>query len=81
MSGVDMSRTDRQSLTLDPAKGLKSKAEEQGYLTIDDVLEAYPEAEKQLPQLEHLLACLYDEGIEITTKPGNEETSQAQTDE
>jgi len=76
-----MSRANRKDPTLDPAEGLKSKAEEQGYLTIDDVLEVYPDAEKKLPQLERLLACLYDEGIEIAADRGNEETNLAQTDE
>jgi len=50
---------------LDPDKELVEKAEEQGYLTVEDVLEFFPEAEKNLPQLEDLLMYLYNEGIEI----------------
>jgi RNA polymerase primary sigma factor len=51
--------------TLDPVKELTEKAEQQGYLTVEDVLEFFPEAEKNLPQLEDLLMRLYGEGIEI----------------
>jgi RNA polymerase primary sigma factor len=41
------------------------RAEEQGYLTIDDLLELFPEAEKDLPQVEDALAYLSAQGIEI----------------
>jgi len=75
-----MSRAKQKDSTLDPAGDLKSKAEEQGYLTIDDVLAVYPQAEKNLPQLERLLAYLYDEGIEITANRGKQDTKLAQTD-
>jgi RNA polymerase primary sigma factor len=58
--------------TLDPAKELTEKAEEQGYLTVEDVLEFFPEAEKNLPQLEDLLMQLYAEGIEIISDEAEE---------
>jgi RNA polymerase primary sigma factor len=45
---------------IDITKRLLEKAEDQGYLTIDDVLEVFPEAEKRLPQLEELVMYLYD---------------------
>jgi RNA polymerase primary sigma factor len=44
---------------------LMERAEEQGYLTIDDLLELFPEAEKDLPQVEDALAYLNEKGIEI----------------
>jgi RNA polymerase primary sigma factor len=55
--------------TVDPARELVEKAEEQGYLSVEDVLELFPEAEKNLPQLEDLLMSLYDQGIEIIYEP------------
>ncbi len=56
---------------LDPMQELMEKAEEQGYLTVDDVLELFPEADKNLPQIEDLMMFLYDEGIEIISNEGN----------
>ena len=53
--------------TVDPVRELMEKAEEQGYLTVDDVLEFFPEADKSLPQIEDLMMYLYNEGIEIIT--------------
>jgi RNA polymerase primary sigma factor len=58
---------------LERARHLVEKAEEQGYLTIGDVLEVFPEAEENLPQLEDLMMYLYDQGIEIITPNGEEE--------
>nr|MBC7245596.1 sigma-70 family RNA polymerase sigma factor [Chloroflexota bacterium] len=62
--------------TLDPARELIEKAEEQGYLTVEDVLEYFPEAEKNLPQLEDLLTYLYNEGIEIISEEEEEEEKE-----
>jgi len=70
---------------LDPVKELTEKAEEQGYLTVEDVLEFFPEAEKNLPQLEDLLMQLYSEGIEIMAEEAEdteeEEPKAAQEEE
>jgi RNA polymerase primary sigma factor len=46
-------------------QGLLDEAQEQGYVTLDDILETFPEAEDDLAQLENLFACLYDEGIDV----------------
>lgn len=54
------------------AQHLMDKAEEQGYLTVDDVLELFPEAEKNLPEMEDLMMYLYDQGVEIITADGRE---------
>jgi len=67
----------RKDKTLDPARELIDKAEEQGYLTVEDVLELFPEAEKNLPQLEDLLMYLYNEGIEIISNESEEEKKRA----
>jgi RNA polymerase primary sigma factor len=67
--------------TLDPARELIEKAEEQGYLTVEDVLEYFPEAEKNLPQLEDLLMYLYNEGIEIISEEAEEEEEKEEAKE
>jgi RNA polymerase primary sigma factor len=64
---------------LDPARELVEKAEEQGYLTVEDVLELFPEAEKNLPQLEDLLMYLYSEGIEIISEEEESQEDAAET--
>lgn len=50
---------------LDVVTELLEKAEVQGYLTADDVLEAFPEAEENLDQLEEVFSYLIEAGIEI----------------
>ncbi len=62
---------------LERARHLVEKAEEQGYLTIGDVLEVFPEAEENLPHLEDVMMYLYDQGIEIITPDGEEEQQGA----
>ncbi len=44
---------------------LMEKAEVQGYLTVDDILEAFPEAEEALDQLEDIFIRLQEAGVEI----------------
>ncbi len=44
---------------------LVEKAETQGFLLTNDILEAFPEAEESLAQLEEVFINLYDLGIEI----------------
>ena len=46
-------------------QALLSKAEQQGCLTLDDMMEAFPEAEENLAELEDLLIYLNEEGIQI----------------
>jgi RNA polymerase primary sigma factor len=64
----------------DVAEALIDKAEDQGYLTVEDVLELFPGADKDLPKLAELMMFLYDEGIEIIT-PGEEEDASAEPEE
>ena len=47
------------------AQQLLAKGRSQGFLTIDDILEFFPEAEEDLAQLDELYMRLLDEGIEI----------------
>jgi RNA polymerase primary sigma factor len=46
-------------------KWLLDEAEDKGYITLDEVLEAFPEAEESLGQLESLFAQLQDQGITV----------------
>ncbi|MBC7263968.1 MAG: sigma-70 family RNA polymerase sigma factor [Chloroflexi bacterium] len=68
--------TTEKEKTLNPTRELLDKAEEQGYLTFEDVLEAFPEAEKNLPQLEDLFMYLYSEGIEIIFDDGEQKEEE-----
>jgi RNA polymerase primary sigma factor len=52
---------------------LLNQATERGYVTADDILMAFPEAEKNVAQLEDLFDYFYEQGIEIYE---DEETSQ-----
>jgi RNA polymerase primary sigma factor len=44
---------------------LLSKASEQGFVTYDDILVAFPHAEENLVELEEILASLMEDGIQI----------------
>ncbi len=49
-----------------PIEQLLGLGRSQGYITYDDVMEAIPEAELNIEQLEDALAALIEQGIEIT---------------
>ena len=44
---------------------LLDEAEEQGYLTLEDISEAFPEAEDDLERVEDVFARLHNQGVEI----------------
>jgi RNA polymerase primary sigma factor len=57
-------------------------AEEQGYLTLDQVLEVFPEAEDRLGQLDDLFYALYSQGIRVyESREEAEEEAQAQEEQ
>jgi RNA polymerase primary sigma factor len=57
---------------------LMERAEVHGYLTVDDILEAIPEAEERLEQLEEVFITLQEAGIEIFEhKPATAEKSDS----
>jgi len=64
-------RDRRTAKLLDSMQELMERAEEQGYLTIDDLLELLPQSEHDLPGIEDAMACLYEQDIEIIM-PGQE---------
>jgi hypothetical protein len=51
---------------LSPIEQLIGLGDSQGYVTYDDVMEAIPEAELNIEQLEDALAALIERGIEIS---------------
>jgi RNA polymerase primary sigma factor len=52
----------------------------QGFVTYDDVLNAFPEAESNMEQLEDLFANLFEQGIEVGTLHEEEEAEDAGED-
>ncbi|MDY7078727.1 MAG: sigma-70 family RNA polymerase sigma factor [Chloroflexota bacterium] len=50
---------------MDVVRELLDKAEIQGYLTTDDILNMLPEAEETLEQLEEIFILLHEAGIEV----------------
>ncbi|MHB0857600.1 MAG: sigma-70 family RNA polymerase sigma factor [Anaerolineae bacterium] len=44
---------------------LLAKAEDQGYVTLDDMMEVFPEVEENLAELEDLFIFLSEEGIQV----------------
>ncbi len=44
---------------------LLAKAAEQGYVTADDILEVFPQAEENIAQLEELFVLMCEQGIEV----------------
>ncbi len=61
------------------AKQLLSLGREQGFVTFDDVLEVFPEAEINMDEMEDVFALLVDEGIEIG-EGENKQTAAAETE-
>ena len=62
---------------------LLEKASKRGYVTSSEILEAFPQAEKDLPQLEEFFADLHDQGIEIyeSEEEAEEERKKAEAGE
>ncbi|MFO7697635.1 MAG: sigma-70 family RNA polymerase sigma factor [Anaerolineae bacterium] len=52
---------------------LMAKAEKQGFVTLDDLMEVFPEAEDNLEGLEDLFITLSEEGIQVVYKDDEEE--------
>ncbi|MFQ5886625.1 MAG: sigma-70 family RNA polymerase sigma factor [Anaerolineae bacterium] len=57
-------------------QGLLDKAAQQGYATLDEIMEIFPKVEEDLTQLQKLFACLYDQGVEVYD--GEEERAKAE---
>lgn len=59
-------------------RDLFNKAESQGYLTTDDILDTFPEAEETLDQLDEIFILLYNAGIEVYDDELDAEANEAQ---
>jgi len=46
-------------------QGLLDKAAQQGYATVNEIMEIFPKVEEDLTQLQNLFAYLYDQGTEV----------------
>ena len=58
---------------------LLTKASEQGFVTYNDILAAFPHAEENLEELEDILATLIEAGVEIgMSEEGEEEHSMVE---
>jgi len=64
---------------------LLTKAESQGFLTLDDIMGAFPHAEDNLDELEDLFIFLSEEGIQVLDGedkgPASDEETAEQTEE
>ena len=68
---------------LNPVKELLERAIKRGYITSTEILDAFPEAEADIPQLEELFADLHDRGISIyeSEEEAEEERKKAEAGE
>jgi len=67
----DYSDTGRQKKDLDLMAALLEKADNQGFLTTDDILEIVPDADESMERLEEIFLWLNAAGVEVFgTKPG-----------
>ena len=55
-----MSVFEKEIAEIDPVTLLLQKADEQGYLTNEEILEAFPEAEENIDQLEEVFIFLHN---------------------
>jgi hypothetical protein len=69
MEMVGMSVFEKEIEEIDPVTLLMQKADDQGYLTSEDILEAFPEAEENIDQLEEVFILLQEAGIDIEEEP------------
>lgn len=58
-------------------KELLRKGKRQGFLTFDDILEAFPQAEEDMAQLEDLYASLLESGVDIQADGVNTSEQEA----
>jgi len=59
---------------------LLERATKRGYITSTEILEAFPQAEEDLPQLEEFFAYLHDQGIDIYESEEEAEEERRKTE-
>ncbi len=70
-----------QARSAEATEQLVTLGRDQGFVTYDDVLNAFPEAETNIEQLEDLFANLFEQGIEVSTLREEEPEEGAEEDE
>ena len=60
---------------------LVAKGKARGYITYDDVLDVFPEAEDQLDQIDILYQRLMSEGVEVVAEAKDDERDEAEKDQ
>jgi RNA polymerase primary sigma factor len=80
MEMVGMSVFEKEIEEIDPVTLLMQKADDQGYLTSEDILEAFPEAEENIDQLEEVFILLQEAGIDIEEEPLESEDAMLKGD-
>ncbi len=73
-------RADAAELTTE-METLVAKGKAQGYITYDDVLDVFPEAEDQLDQIDVLYQRLMTEGVEVVAEAKDDERDDAEKDQ
>jgi RNA polymerase primary sigma factor len=73
MGGLGSMSTETDERALAVIEPLLAKAEKQGFVTLDDLMEVFPEAEDNLEGLEELFITLSEEGIQVVYKDEPEE--------
>ena len=63
MSSIETEKT--------PKDRLLEKGEEQGYITLEDILQEYPQAEFHIEEISEIYASLQEEGISILDEEGD----------
>ncbi len=71
-------RKPQSILELPAVKSLLASGREQGFVTQEQVLAIFPNAEEDLDALDELYATLMDEGIDVFETPGTEEEKDAE---
>ena len=62
-------------------EALVAKGKRRGYLTYEDVLDVFPEAEDQIDQIDVLYQRLMSEGVEVVAEAGEEGRDEAERDQ
>ena len=73
-------RADAAELTTE-METLVAKGKAQGYITYDDVLDVFPEAEDQLDQIDVLYQRLMTEGVEVVAEAKDDERDDTEKDQ
>ena len=75
-------KTSTERTEMDVLMELMEKAEVQGFLMTDDIMEAFPEVEEALEQLEDVFIRLQQAGIEIfDNKPETKNKAQVEEED